>query len=556
MLSTPGIRRASWAALAVAMAGSGALILHYERDLLYISDEIKFLQIAGVQPLGDLFDPIFGHLLAVSIFAMKAPLALFGIESRLPYSMLQIAALFACAALLYVYARRRIGPVAALAPAIFILYLGSAVDVMVQPLIGFPIILAIALGLGALLLLEEPTRRRDVAACVLLCLSVGSFTTGLPFVAGAAVAILLGEDRRRRAFVVVVPVLLYAVWRLAEIGPSDSNIDVLDVLSFPAYVVDSIAVTVSALFGRPDVVGRGAATGLYLNGWDLQTAANALFLTAVELVAAIAIFARVRRREAVPATLWVALAVPAALWLLGSVALADFRTPGESRYFFVNAVVVLMLGCELARGMKLSRLATVCIVGLAVVGAIGNLPRIRDTRTGQAAFTEQGRALLAVVLLEAPGTDPDFEVWINANDIAPFLSARAGTFPELTERYGDVSLPLAELPKESAQVRADADALAVRMLRIGLEPGGSLGAIRNGCAMGSGPLPLPPGGATLFSLETAEVGLSRFGEPGAVPIGALVGGRSTLLRIPGDRSSTPWLIDPVGTARVSACPIS
>ena len=112
------------------------------------------------------------------------------------------------AALLYTYAKRRIGPILALSPMIMLLFAGTGWSPLMQPMIGMQFLFALVPGLAAMLALEREDLRGDIGACVLLRVAMASFSEAAAFLAGAAVAAALAPNWRRRAWVVVIPGVL------------------------------------------------------------------------------------------------------------------------------------------------------------------------------------------------------------------------------------------------------------------------------------------------------------------------------------------------------------
>ena len=138
------------------------------------------------------------------------------------------ASFLASVALLYVYLRRRVGDWVALAAVLPILVMGSAYEDLLSAFqIGY--FGSMAFGIGALLAIERADGRGDAFACVLLVASLAFAEIALAFAAGVLVAIALQRGPLRRAWVVAVPILLYAVWYPtfgqsgAHLGPSSSH---------------------------------------------------------------------------------------------------------------------------------------------------------------------------------------------------------------------------------------------------------------------------------------------------------------------------------------------
>lgn len=67
-------------------------------------------------------------------------------------------------------------------------------------------------GLIALIALDGQGRRADIVACLGVLLSLACSSVGAAIAAGLAVDVLAGPDRRRRAWIVLGPLALYAIW--------------------------------------------------------------------------------------------------------------------------------------------------------------------------------------------------------------------------------------------------------------------------------------------------------------------------------------------------------
>src|SRR4051812_13916915 len=111
-----------WLVLGVAMLSSALLLLHLQQGLTYFTDDLVWLPLSG-ESLEVLLRPYGGHLILVFLLVIRAVLDLFGLDFT-AFGVVQLCGLWAVSALLYVYARRRIGALAALAPATIVLFLG------------------------------------------------------------------------------------------------------------------------------------------------------------------------------------------------------------------------------------------------------------------------------------------------------------------------------------------------------------------------------------------------------------------------------------------------
>lgn len=575
---TASPRLAGWVVLALAMCIGAALILWLERGATFISDEWAWVHIAGgiAEPstitdsisdpswvwmpaaqhtsIADTLHPLNQHLMVVPLLLFKALLALGGTDFT-SFKLAEVFGVLACTVLVYEFARRRIGPIAALAPAMVPLFFGSAPAVLLQPLIGVQIVYAIAFGIGALLAIERNDRAGDIVTCVLLCLSLATFSTGVAFVAGVAVMVLLGEERRRRAYVFLIPLVLYGAWRLwanqfgTEGGPELGNVPAL-----PFYFVDSLAAVSASLFGRGAVVGHGPGTSLFLYGFETNAALKTIAFAAVEIVAVAFVAWRAMRRGAKP-TLWSILAVLLVLWVAQGLVLTEGRTPGETRYLYAGAVILVLVLAEAGRGVRLGRLGVGIVLAVAAIGVIGNLPRFREGRSGLVFHSTRAHAYSTVIELAGPNADPTFNPARDTPGVAPTRTLDFSTGPHLAfvRRYGSFAYSPARLLRQGADVRNGSDTVMARALKLSLALVPRTAAAS--CRPGLPTRVLPAGGAVLVAPRDVTVSLRRFGDQFTARIGRLEAGVPALLRVPPDRLSArvPWVARITPRARFKLC---
>ena len=136
---------------------------------------------------GALLRPLNGHLVLLERSVFAAGFALFGADFVV-FRLVEVAGALLAVWLLFEFLRRRVGPPAALAAALLVLFLGSAWEVTLVPDVETNVYSA-AFGIGALLALDRRDRRGDVAACLLLALSIAAWTLGLAFAVVAAVLV-------------------------------------------------------------------------------------------------------------------------------------------------------------------------------------------------------------------------------------------------------------------------------------------------------------------------------------------------------------------------------
>ena len=136
------------------------------------------------------------HLSLVPVLVFKALFSTVGIDSYVPYRVAGLALHCGVVVLLFVYARRRVGDVLALAAAATVLFLGTAWPDVLWPFqIGF--LGSLAAGIGALLALDREDRRGDITAAVLLAVALASSSLGIPLLFAFALEVLGRPDRAR-----------------------------------------------------------------------------------------------------------------------------------------------------------------------------------------------------------------------------------------------------------------------------------------------------------------------------------------------------------------------
>ncbi len=545
--------RVCWGILAVAMAIAAGLILYLNRGTTFFLDEPTWVfQTPGLGP-SDVLDPHNGHLIATTRLVYKAILETIGAE-YVAFRVLAAATVLLSAGLFYALARRRIGAVAALAPTFVLLFFGSAWQHVVVP-VGFTVVFSIAAGLAALLALERGDRRGDIAASALLVLSVATYTTGLGFLVGAAVSVLLRPDRRRRAWIFLIPIALYAAWWLWSTSSVESprgETRASNFLLIPNWAADSLAVVTAALTGVDFDFTREGSPNVDLT-WGRVLA----------VVAIIALALRIRKGN-VPASLWASLGIVLTYWALGALAFGVDRTPDAIRYLYMGGVGVLLVATDAARGIRFSRLGLIALFAACALSLVTNLAILRDAGAYFRTFSDTAGAELAMLELSRGTVDPDFDPTRLPGFISPLVQsgARAGTYFTVVDRYGSPALPVSELERKSAVVRENADLVLSSALDLRLEPAARLPAegcrqVRADPATGIATFELPSGGATLLARATgpAEVTVGRFADSPGIGVGSLAPGEAATLPIPADDASKPWRASVGGARSVKACPV-
>jgi hypothetical protein len=203
------------AVLGLAMLGCAVLVMLLTRRDNLSQDELYFLLYRGGTAPSTFLEPYNEHIMVVPLLVYKALWRIFGVADYWPFRLTVVVLHLTCAGLLYAVARRQLGAVYALVPAVALLFLGTAWEVVLQlSLVVF--LLPLAGGLAMLLALDRRERRFDWLAGAALAVAIASGSLGVVFALGGAILIALGDDVRGRLLRVVAwPMALWLLWRLA-----------------------------------------------------------------------------------------------------------------------------------------------------------------------------------------------------------------------------------------------------------------------------------------------------------------------------------------------------
>ncbi len=543
-----GSRRALDPVVLLLAAGallSAALLLHWGSKLTFLLDDWEFLLYRQGFTAHSILGPHGEHISIAPVLIYKALLGTAGMDSSLPFLAVSVALFLASAILLFIYLRRRLDPWLALLGAGIVLFLGPAFDDLIWDFqMGFNG--SLACGLGALLLLERRDGRGDLAACALLVGGTTFSSLELPFIAAAAVDVLIGRDRLQRIFVPAVPVLLYLAWWIGWGHEADSAVSLDNAASAPQFVFDAASAALASLLSLVKF-GQGPGPG----GLDWG---RPLLILALGLGAW-----RLHRIGRISRELWVALALAGTFWLLAGLNVRPGRGPAESRYLLPGAIFVLMIAAELLRGVRVPRLA---IAAAYVAGAFivaGNVYLLRDAYTAYRNTSDLIRADLAALEIARDG--PGLPLRLTA-DLAgtAYVGVDSTTYLSQADRYGSPAYTPAELAAAPEPARVAADRVLGRALGVTFSPAqdappaagpppqvvgptGARSTTRGSCvlveALGA-ILRLPPGGASVHATRAAHVALRRFASGFPLAGTPLAAGQIGVVRIPGDRASEPW----------------
>ena len=539
--------------LVLAMALSALTILLLGRDLTFWSDELDWLTFGNDFDPGQLLHPHGSHLIATSRAIYEALPRIFGTD-YLPFRIVGVACLQACAVLVFVLVKRRMGALVALAPAVVLLFFGSAQDMTLSPL-GIPFTLSIAFGLAAFLAVERGDLRGDVAGVVLLTLAGLSHTFGTIIAVGVAVYLLVEPGSRRRIWVAAVPIVLWIAWWLWARQFHQSIASGSDVFGAPLFILRAAGAAIEGCFGIPPNLGGELG--------PLALVLRVVFDLAAVVVAA-ALVVLIRRTRGTP-WLWAYLATILAFW--GGIALAEGtgRDPETPRYLFFGAIMLVLIAAEALRSRGIPdrwRRPLLVAWGVALVCNISllfyEIPGFDDDAANV-------QAQVAMIELGGERVEPTLQVRELDPPASLHVPSPAAALDQFTDEIGPLGFTLDEVRAQPEDVRLGADFVLVRSLAITTFPApeGSVPAAADCRTFRPGDdgytdLELQPGANFLaLARDPGEPGapllLGRFADVASVPVGTLTRGQELGLLLPPDAAAEPWSARASG--RVRACHI-
>lgn len=555
--------------LAAAIVVSTALLLYLGRGQTPVVDQWSYIYAYQSWSPSSLLTPHNGHLVILPVVVYKTMFALFGLESQLAYQLVNLGLSATVAILLFALVRGSVGDILALAAATLILFYGAGADVIV-PTFQFTNLIGLASGMGMLLALRREDVRGDALACLLLAMSLASFSIGVAFAAGAAVMLALRPpgSRLRRAWVVVLPILLYGAWVLWARKFGEQNLYVHNLKIVGSAFVDQLGASlagITGLFTTPNGPPPDANPVPIRTDWG----------PALVVGLAALLILRLRRPPRPSSSAIAAVTVLVVYFLLVGIALNMLRNTFDTRLVYLGSVLTLVAVAQLCGPYRPSR-TVLGIVGLTLAFSLGaNIGELSDSahflrerstviKAKLAAVEIAGKAALPPVLVEEPPGAMTFNV---------------ETFQQLDEEFGMPAYSEAELREASPEARQAADEELARVFELEpariqrLEPfsasqGLALAAVSRGEGEPTGacltltPDPgatleaqveLPPGGIAYASRADAPtVSLGRFADVLAVSLRPQAG--SALIRIPADTSDVPWMAGVRSSAPMLVCP--
>jgi hypothetical protein len=531
-------RNAPLVLLGAVLLASGAMLLVLTRDLTFFQDTWEFLINRRELTLDNLLRPHNEHIVLIPVSIELFFLHVFGMSSALPEYLLLIAMALAAAVLLFVYARRRVGPWPALMATALLLFVGPAWSDLLWPF-ELAFVGSVLFGIAMLLALDRDDSRGDVLACVFLAISAGFSSLGIPFMAAAAVNLFQRRRERglRRAWFVAVPVVLFALWYLGWGHDAESHLTLRNVLDSPRFVLEGLAVSLESLLGLSKApIEQSPETVL---GWG-----EPLLIAAVALV----VVQQIRRPGFSPG-FWPVLAATATNWFLTAFNYIPGREPSTGRYMYAAGAFTLLLAVELLRNVRFSRRALMVMGAVTVAAVASNIHFFKDGSDWLKNQSVLTRADLAGIEIARNRVAPEFELAPSIAGTPSLIDVFAGSYLEAEEEFGSPAYTPRELATAPEPGRRQADVVISQALPLSTSTSSGAGAPGKACALGGGPggpqdTAVGPGVTKILAEPGPQVSISlaRYAEPDEYPVqtAGAPGNSTTLLTIPRDGSDVPW----------------
>ena len=557
-----GERLARWL-LAAAVVASGVLLLWLNRGTNFFNDELTwFADLSGRNDLESILTPHYSHLIATTRLVYLLSADWFGPDYVL-MRVLGVAGVLLTATLFFVWAKRRIGPGWALLPAVLLLFYGSAWQHVVGP-VGFTVTFSIALGIGALIAVDRDGRRSDLLACGLIAFSVFTYTVGLAYLVGVAISVLLRSDRIRRAWIFLVPLLLYATWWIWAQQFDQGRTEFVGLTSIFKFFAGSIAVNSAGISGVDipflRIFGSNPALDASptLAGWM------------VGFVLTAALVWRVFIKGGVPRSFWASLGVLGTFWLAAAIADTDpfFGTQVYAiRYLFPGSVALLLVLVDAVSGFRIRAGWAYALLTVFAFSVAMNLIYLRDGAAYLRDRSGEVKADLSMLELAngwQPGGGPvggGGGARYQLADVIPFLNVGPprDDYLAAVAEFGSPAADLDEIRALPEADRAVVDQALRQVYALALNPTANSPSEDSECLVASsadGPFEVPAGGMFVRALGPLPVTMSanRFGPAPGVDLGTAEHRSWSWVLIPTDPAPEPWQAT-VTSGKARVCPV-
>lgn len=532
------------------MAAAGVLIVVLGSKVTFVLDDWTYILYRRDFSADAFLMPANEHLVGGAVATWKLLLDSVGMSSPVPFRIVSTAMFLLGDWFLFVWIRRRLGAWPALIATVPVLFLGAAFEDLFW-FASITFLGSLTCGLGMLVALDRRDRVGDALACAWLIGTMLFSSVWVAFAAGMLVDIALrrGErDWRRRAYVVVVPAVLWVLWWLGWGNEAESALSLHNVATTPLFVLDSFGSAIAALLGLATPVEGIASPG----GLDWGRPLAVLF-------GGLAIW-RAYTLERIPRSFWVVLAIGLSFWILGGFDLKPGRVPWASRYQLPGGVFVLLVAAELLRGVPLTRrlLPPALVVVAAAVASNGLF--MHEAYKSYAGSTELVRGNLTALEIARDTVDPAFFLEEEFADTS-FDHIDAGSYFSAVDAYGSPAYTIEELEASSEAARFAADKVLLNALRVAPEPIPRSAVADRGCFEVRGPrlFDVPAGGVAIVAGEkpVTDIQMRRFATGEQLPVDFQTGvgaGEALALPIPADLSTVPWKMRLEG-GPATVCPL-
>jgi hypothetical protein len=555
--------------LGAAILVASGLLIYLGRGLTPVVDEWAYISVYSDWKLETLLTPHNGHLVVFPVVIEKVITEIFGLESQLPFQLLNVSLCAAVAVLLFALIRDAVGDLLAIAAAVLILFFGAGADVLI-PTFQISNLTGLCAGLAMLLLLRREDLRGDLAACAFLCISLASFSIGIAFAVGAALAIALRPPRLRlsRCWVVLVPAVLYGAWMLWAHKFHQQSFYVHNVKILGSAMVDQASAELSALTGLFTTPNGPPPES---NPVPIRTTWGPVLLAGL----AVLVYLRMRRTPKPGPNAWVAASVLVVYYLLVGIALNQFRNTFDTRLVYLGSVLMLVAVAELCGPYRPSRGVLAC-VGVVLVFSLGaNIVELGDSAQFWRATSAAIKAKMAALEIAGPAADGSLPV----EDPPGAANFSIEQFHEIDAEFGLPAYSQEELEASAADARQDADEELVRVMGVapeavqGIVPprgtpspevftkpsdpaprwhGSCASLLPRDGAKTAVLVKFKRGGIAYRSTAPVEISIGRFADQPAVALPARAG--ASRIVVPATASRLPWEVGIWITAPTLLCP--